>query len=378
MAKHGVPEIKPLQQSTREKPIALALQGGGALGAYTWGALDVLLGSRSVSIQRLSGTSAGAINAAIVASAIAGGTRGHARDALASFWNAIAASPIDDMVGLLWGSLGRSLKQSFGDWLISSPFASPYSANPTGYNPLKRLLGKHVDIDALRRAEAPSVYVTLTNVHTGLPRVMANSDLSIDALLASACLPQYFQAIKIDGEYYWDGGYCGNPTLWPLIRSAGVDDLVLVQLAQSATRDLPVRTAEIQRRVGEIVFNSSLVAEMQAIHTIRELSESNAQQNGFTRLRLHRIGPPPAKLIRPGSAGDRSSRFLNELANAGRAGARGFLRRCATQIGVNGTLDIKSSFIDPRKPRVRGPSRQAVTPAQPIERTELVIANRAQ
>jgi NTE family protein len=344
------------QLSNRRKPIALALQGGGALGAYGWGALDALLGSRSVSLERFSGTSAGAINAALVASALARGTPRHARDALASFWNAIAASPLDNMVGLLWGSIGRSLKQSFGDWLTSS-VVSPYSGNPMGYNPLRSLLTKHVDIDALRDPAAPSVYVTLTNVHTGLPRVLANTDLSIEALLASACLPQFFQAIKIGGEYFWDGGYCGNPTLWPLIRSPGVDDVVLVQLAQNTAREVPVNPRDIQRRVGEIVFNSSLVAEMQAIHTIRSLSEASEQHNSFTRVRLHRIGPPPAKLIQSDSAGNRSARFLNELAEAGRAGARGFLRNHGAQIGIAGTLDIKGSFIDPRKPRVRGPAR---------------------
>lgn len=341
----------------QRKPVRLALQGGGALGAFSAGVLDALLASRRVDLTHFSGTSAGAINAVVCASALATGGRRDARRALSSFWQAVAASPIDDYLGLLWGPMGQSLRKGFGEWLWSSAIAMP---NPYGGNflptlastPLKAALARHVDLEALRAPGAPQVFVTLTNVRTGLPSVVGNADLTLDTILASACLPQYFRAVEIDDDAFWDGGYTGNPTLWPLVRQQGAADIVLVQLSPSQAAEMPVSAAAIRQRIAEIVFHSSLVAEMQAIQAIRELTTGRDEASRFGQARFHRIGPPPEGLLGTGSAADRSPRFLRALWDAGRSDARRFLIRDGTQIGVRETLDLKATFIDHRKTRL--------------------------
>ena len=290
-----------------KKPITLALQGGGAWGAYTWGVLDALLASRQVTIDQISGTSAGAINGAIVVSALAGGPAGAslrsgraaARAALASFWRSVATT---SAAPLLWEPWSQSFTASVNHWVQASGLLSPYSAGPFATNPLRDAIAAHVDIEAIRSARAADLFVTVTHVKTGLPRVMSNADMSVDALAASACLPQLFQAVEIDGEPYWDGGYSGNPTLWPLLRNRPNSDVVLVQLAPEYCGDLPRDAQAIKRRVGEIVFNSSLVAEMQAIAAIREAAVGCGAPSPFLSARMHRIGPPSSELFDQGTA----------------------------------------------------------------------------
>ena len=340
------------------RPLRVALQGGGALGAYSWGVLDALLASRSVDLTHFSGTSAGALNAAICASAIAsaGPTSGRreARRALASFWQAISSSPWTDYVGLLWGPVAQSMRKGFGEWLWTSAMASPYGRHilpAMAATPLATVLEKHIDIDALRSNAAPRVFVTLTHVGTGLPRVIGNPDLSIDVLLASACLPQMFRAVEIDGESFWDGGYTGNPTLWPLVRHPGEADICLVQLSPGTVQTMPIEVSQIRQRVGEVVFHSSLVAEMQAIQAIRASARAQHISNKFTRARFHRIGPPPDEIAGAGAATDRSPRFIRLLADGGRDAARAFLARDAKAIGQRETLEISKHFVDAHRTR---------------------------
>ena len=331
------------------RPLRVALQGGGALGAYTWGALDGLLASNRVELTHFSGTSAGAINAAICASAMAIGGQREARLALASFWQAIANSPWSDFVGLLWGPIGRSLGKNLNEWLWSSAMAAPYSNHylaPMSLTPMANIVKRHVDINALRSPEAPSVYVTITNVRTGLPQVIGNADLSVDVLLASACLPQYFRPVAIDGEWFWDGGYTGNPALWPLIRQPGPSDICLIQLTPVAAATLPTTGNEIRQRIAEVVFHSSLVAEMQAIAAVRAEAAALGLPNRVGQTRFHRIGPPPAALVGQGSPADRSARFLRALGAAGRAASRSFMVRHGAAIGERETLGIEAEFVD--------------------------------
>ncbi len=340
------------------RPLRLALQGGGAFGAYTWGVLDALLASRSVELTHFSGTSAGALNAAVCASAMARGGPKHgrreARRALASFWQAISSSPWTDYVGLLWGPVAQSMRKGFGEWLWASAMASPYGRHilpAMSSTPLASVLARHLDIDALRSNDAPRVFVTLTHVGSGLPRVIGNPDLSLDVLLGSACLPQVFRAVEIDGESFWDGGYTGNPTLWPLVRHPGEADICLVQLSPGTVQSTPVDVPQIRQRVGEVVFHSSLVAEMQAIQAIRESAAAQRASNRFSRARFHRIGPPPDQMASAGASADRSPRFLRSLADAGRDAARGFLVRDAKSLGRRETLDISRHFVDVHKTR---------------------------
>ncbi len=331
------------------RPIRAALQGGGAYGAYTWGVLDALLASRRVELTHFSGTSAGALNAAICASAMTTGGRRDARLALASFWRGISNSPIRDFVGLLGGPIARTLGRNLNEWLWTSAMAAPYSQHylpEMTSTPLAGLLERHVDIDALRSPEAPPVYITITNVRTGLPRIVSNAELTIDVLLASACLPQFFQPVVIDGEWYWDGGYTGNPTLWPLIQDPGPVDICLVQLSPGAARQLPASQREVKQRIGEVVFHSPLVAEMYAIAAVRSQSRSQGVPNRFDHARFHRVGPPPIDLVERGSPADRSAWFIQALADAGRSASRHFMLRHGDDIGERETFDIGEAFVD--------------------------------
>src|SRR5215468_3221763 len=335
------------------KPVSLALQGGGSWGAYTWGVLDALLASRRVSVDQLSGTSAGAINAAIVASALAKGSPADARRALRAFWLAIADPALPNIARELWRPVEHKWRDSIGAWLWSSGVLSPYAVNPLGINPLREAIAAHVDIDAIRSKSAPALYVTVTNVRNGLPRVIANDAMTIDALIASASLPQLFQAVEIDGEPYWDGGYCGNPTLWPMIQSGVARDLIVVQLVPDLGDDVPKDATSIRRRIGEIVFNSSLVAEMQAITAMRSVADKGAGAASARDVRLHRIGPPRRELLETGSSLERSRGWFELLYDEGRAEARQFMDRHGVDIGVRETLDIARAYADDHKPKLR-------------------------
>lgn len=338
------------RDKTARKNIALALQGGGAWGAYTWGVLDCVLSSRTVAITQMTGTSAGAINAAIVASALAKRSPALARRSLRNFWLAVSKPAAADFGRELWGPVERQWRETVGAWLIAGNAASPYTLNPLGLNPLRDLIAANVDIEAIRSPASPALYVTVTNVRTGLPRVIGNDAITIDALLASACLPQLFQAVELDGEPYWDGGYSGNPTLWPIIDDSATRDLIVVQLVPDRAPEVPKDGASIRRRVGEIVFGSSLVAEMQAISAMRAVAERGETPASVLDLRMHRIGPPSAGLLAEGSALDRSRAWIERLYAEGRSAAKRFFGRHGAAIGVRETLDIAATFADERKP----------------------------
>jgi NTE family protein len=318
--------------------------------------LDALLASRSVAITQLSGTSAGAINAAIVAGALAKGSTAEARMALRSFWLSIAAPDAPEVVRSFLGPLERHWRNSMNDWLLASGLMSPYIATTLGMHPLREAITAHVDIDAIRSKSAPALFVTVTNVKTGLPRVISNRDMSIDTLLASASLPELFAAVEIDGEHYWDGGYGGNPTLWPMIHSGFGDDLIIVQLLPDRIDDLPTDARSIRRRVGEIVFHSSLVAEMQAIHAMRNLTEPTHAPTRLAELRFHRIGPPRLALFDEGNAIERDRAWLELLHTEGVAAGRQFIARHGDDIGVRETLDVGGVYVDSRKPQLQIPA----------------------
>ncbi|HMS78438.1 MAG TPA: patatin-like phospholipase family protein [Burkholderiaceae bacterium] len=343
------------------RPISLALQGGGALGAYTWGVLEALLARPDLPIDLVSGTSAGALNGAVLASALASGGRRHARDALESFWRSVAAPPSQSLFRAMMGPVGGMVTEGVRQWLFGGAMLSPYQTDPLDLNPLRQAIAAHVDVEALRARRGPQLFVTATHVRTGLPRVFGGAEISIDALLASACLPQLFRAVEVDGEPYWDGGYVGNPTLWPLVRHGRARDLVLVQLAPDRRDALPRSNAAIRQRAAEIVFNSSLVAEMQAIQALRELSPADATPGGtgspFHAIRFHRLGPPPAEVLeRPGASLDRSWEWISALRDAGRDATRRFLRRDGPKLGRTSTLDIGQAYGIGRKPRIHLPA----------------------
>ena len=305
--------------ATTRKPVGLALQGGGSWGAFTWGVLDALLSSRAIAVTQLSGASAGAINAAIVTGALAKGSPKLARQALRSFWMSMADDTVADAMR--------------GFWLLACGILSSGQGNPCAADFLREAIAEHVDVDAIRGGTAPDLFVTVTNVKTGLPRVIANDAMSIDALLASACVPELFPPVELDGEWYWDGGYGGNPTLWPMIRGGAASDLIIVQLMRDRIEELPAGPLGIRRRVDEIVFNSSLFAEMQAIGTIRRLANA-------ADVRLHRIGPPRGELFDRGSGIGRARAWIELLHEEGLAAGRLFMARQGAHIGIRETLDV--------------------------------------
>jgi NTE family protein len=282
-----------------------------------------------------------------VAGALAKGSPAKARAELSAFWRRVAApSIVQGPFATL--SAERAWHESVGLWLLTTGALSPYQANPLGINPLREAIEAHVDIDAIRSASAPPLFATVTHVKTGLPRVISNADMSIDALLASACLPQLFQAVEIEGEPYWDGGYLGNPTLAPMIKSGAADDLVIVQLVPEGPDAAPRDVLSIRRRLNEIVFNSSLVAEVQGIATMRDMASS--RRSRMPEVRLHRIGPPPRELLQQGSTLERSRIWLERLRAEGRAAAKRFIARHGSDVGARETLDIGRVFADARTP----------------------------
>src|SRR3989475_714402 len=253
--------------------INLALQGGGSHGALTWGVLDALLEDGSLVFDGISGTSAGAMNAVALAQGFAKAARQESDPVAAQ---ALGAELARATLTELWEGVGTMGSLMWGAPLPGSPFMgvlnqffSPYQTNPLDINPLRKLLERVVDFEALTHPPmegvVPKVFVCATNVRTGRGCIFSGRKLSADAVMASACLPQLFKAVEIDGEPYWDGGFSGNPALWPMIHGEGARDLIVVQLVPDEVEAAPTDATGIRRWVSEIVFNSSLIAEMQAI-----------------------------------------------------------------------------------------------------------------
>ena len=344
--------------SGRKKPapIDLALQGGGSHGAFTWGVLDRLLEDGTLDIQGVSGTSAGALNAAVLATGFAEGGRAGAQAALRNFWMDVASrhSALGGCLGRPGGMAGFNLDlnpfyawtQQFTRWF------SPYQFNSLGNNPLREVLQRHVKPQVLTRGPL-ALFITATAVHTGQPRVFDCHDLSIDALLASACLPQMFRAVEIDGQPYWDGGYSGNPALWPLIYNTDALDVLLVKINPLLRPTTPQTPDEIADRVNEITFNASLVGEMRAINFVSRLIEEGHIPSGeYKHLRLHMVSDEEGLAPLNASSKLNTERaFLEALHALGRAAADRWLAEHRQAVGRRSTLDLQRAFLSPRQPR---------------------------
>ncbi|HYC05097.1 MAG TPA: patatin-like phospholipase family protein [Azospirillaceae bacterium] len=330
--------------------INLALQGGGSHGAFTWGVLDRLLEDGRIDIEGISGTSAGAMNAAALAQGwMAGGADG-ARQSLEKFWRRIS-----DFAHI--NPLQRSLvDRLLGNWnLDRSPMAyvmdlmqhalSPYQTNPAGLNPLRGVLEDMIDIEAIRACREIKLFIAATNVETGQARVFERHEMTVDALLASACLPFAFQAVEIDGVPYWDGGYMGNPVIWPMIYKCQSRDIVLVQINPMVRRGTPKSTTEIINRVNEISFNSSLLAEMRAISFVSRLLRDGElgghAQERFKDIHLHAISDEEV-LRSLGAASKMNAEwdFLCHMRDAGRAAAGRWLDTEARHLGKRSGLNV--------------------------------------
>jgi NTE family protein len=328
--------------------IDLALQGGGAHGAFTWGVLDRLLEEEWLNYDGISGTSAGAMNAAVMASGFAKGGRDGAREALAAFWRRVSdaaafspfrRTPLDVMLGR-W-SLDNSPLFIAMD-LMSRVF-SPYELAPYAANPLEPILAEQVDFGAV--AHGPiKLFVTATNVRTGRGRVFRKHDLTTKALLASACLPTLFQAVEIDGEPYWDGGYSGNPTLTPLVRECDPGDLVIVPINPVERPGTPMSARDILNRLNEVSFNSSLLKELRMIALLRQAlpQGSDVQLSGdaarWAQMRVHVVPNDVMAELGYSSKLNAEWEFLTMLRDEGRRAAQRFLDGPAQQLGKDSSL----------------------------------------
>jgi NTE family protein len=335
------------------KPINLALQGGGAHGAFTWGVLDRLLEEPDLGFEGISATSAGAMNAVVLAYGFAEGGPEGARRALANFWRRVShagqASPLQPTpLEKFFGGKNLELSPAFLAFDLMTRLMSPYQFNPMNINPLRRVLAQSVDFERLRRKTCPlKLYLSATNVRTGRVKVFGNDEISIDAVMASACLPFMFQAVEIDGEAYWDGGYMGNPAIFPLIYDCSTPDVVVVHINPIERRDVPRSASEIMNRINEISFNSSLMREMRAIHFVTSLIDSDRiTDNSLKRMRLHAIAAQDAMAsLSVASKLNADWDFLTSLRDIGRATATAWLAESGAKLGVESSVDICKAYL---------------------------------
>lgn len=332
--------------------IDIALQGGGSHGAFTWGVLDALLQDETLGFSGVCGTSAGALNAAVLATGLARGGRVGARQALRAFWGDIGSTHacfgLDPFEAANHFNLDANPAFNWFSSVLRS--VSPYQFNPLGINPLREVLARHVD-EAVLRDGPLTLFVNATAVTTGQPRIFAGKELSIDALLASACLPQMFQAVQIDGVPYWDGGYSGNPALWPLIYNTPALDVLLVRINPLAREGTPTTAIEIMDRVNEITFNAGLIGEMRAIaFVVKLLREERLDPGRYKKLRLHMIGDDAALAgFNASSKLNNDPRLLDQLHGLGHHAARRWLAAHRADLGHRETVDIEAEFLAPRQ-----------------------------
>ncbi len=337
-----------------QKPINLALQGGGAHGAFAWGVIDRLLEDGRIAIEAISATSAGAMNAAVLAYGFAIGGADGARAKLEEFWHETSRagelySPVRSFPWEKWLN-GHSMEQSpsFAMFEAMTRVFSPYQLNPFDFNPLRDVLVRVIDFDRLCRCnETTRLYISATNVRTGKIRVFHNQEMSPDAILASACLPYIFKAVEIDGEHYWDGGYMGNPAIFPLIYHSKSKDVVLIHINPIERAKLPTTSSEIFNRINEISFNSSLMREMRAIAFVTKLIDDGAlDENTYSRMRIHAVrSDADMSALSVASKLNPDWDFLRHLRDVGRNRAAEWLGSNFDKLGVESSVDVAATYL---------------------------------
>lgn len=337
--------------SRNQKSLNLALQGGGAHGAFTWGVLDALLEDGRIHIEAMSGTSAGAMNAVVLADGYHKGGPDQARENLENFWRRVSdsarLSPIKrSPIDVLFGSWSLDSSPGYMAMDLISRVASPYDLNPININPLRDLIEETIDFSSVRECSAIKLFIAATNVHTGRVRVFRRREMTADAVLASACLPSLFQAVEIDGVPYWDGGYMGNPALWPLFGECLSNDIMIVQINPIERNSTPKSAQEIQNRVNEITFNASLQRELRAINFVtRLIEEGRLDGTEYQKMLVHRIdGDAALKPLGASSKLNAEWPFLKLLHDSGRAAAQDWLDENFDAIGERSTINVREMF----------------------------------
>jgi NTE family protein len=347
------PEAPALRQlKPGVKRISLALQGGGSHGAFTWGVMHRLMSEPSIYIDGISGTSAGAMNAVVFADGFLKGRRQGAIDALERFWNRVA-----DLAGMP-RSVMRGIPGISDGWAVDKDPAfvmldimtriwSPAQLNPMKLNPLRDLLDELVDFEGLRARPDVKLFVTASNVRTCKSRLFRTPELTAQTLMASACLPFLFEAVEIEGEFYWDGGYLGNPAIYPLIHECSSSDVVIVQINPLVRNEVPVTSRDILNRINEMTFNASLVREMAGIATITNLVEAGKlNDDRYTAVRFHQISAE-AELAKMGALSKMNTErsFLQHLHRLGYETADRWLADNFQRIGWESTIDVLEKFL---------------------------------
>jgi NTE family protein len=336
------------------KKINLALQGGGAHGAFGWGVLDRLAEDERLDIEGISGTSAGSINAVVYAHGRMQGGRTGARTALEEFWRKVsgAGQRYSPLQGFNWAE-GSNLNYAPGYMLFETMTRtlSPYQFNPFDFNPLRDVLGECVDFEALDRYREVELFISATNVRSGQIRVFRNPELTIDCVMASACLPQLFRAVTVGEDAYWDGGFMGNPALFPLFYHTKSRDVVIVHINPIERPDVPVTAPEIQDRVNEITFNSSLLRELRVVAFVTKLIEQGWLKDEYKgRLKhvlMHSIRADEAMCgLSVASKLNTDWTFLVRLRDLGRAAADAWLAQNYAHLGERSTVDLNRDYLD--------------------------------
>jgi len=342
---------KPTRRSPRHKGVNLALQGGGAHGAFTWGVLDKFFEDDRIWIDAISGTSAGAMNAVVAAHGMHEGGSEGARARLEQFWRAVSdaarTSPIQRSP---WARAtgSWSLEGSPGYHLMSAlqRVASPYDLNPLKIDPLRDIVERMVDFERVRKCSDMGVFVSATNVETGRVRVFSRDEMSLDVTMASACLPHLYHAVEIDGVPYWDGGYMGNPPLFPFYHGSPSNDILIVQINPIARQGTPKTAAEIESRISEITFNSPLLHELRSIDFVRRLLDAGQlDEQSYQRMNVHIVHA--RKRIRELGASSKLNAewaFLQHLFKIGRETAEQWLEDHFDDLGTRSSVDIREMF----------------------------------
>lgn len=333
------------------KPINVALQGGGSHGAFTWGVLDRLLEDGRLSFEAISGTSAGAMNAVALADGWMQDGADGARDKLQKLWQAIGKtgrfSPIQRTPwDVFWGNWSLQNSPSYLFYESVSKMVSPYAANPFDFNPLLDAVEAEIDFDRVRNCDCTKLFISATNVESGELRVFNTSEISADVVMASACLPMIFKAVEIDGVPYWDGGYGGNPALFPFFYTSTIEDVLLIQINPILRKGAPTGAREIQARVDEITFNAALLREFRAIAFVKKLIAAGRLDHGeYKDIRMHRIDADDAlKDLTAASKVNAEMAFLEYLRDLGRAAAEDWLGDCFKSVGKRSTLELSHAL----------------------------------
>jgi NTE family protein len=334
------------------KTVNLALQGGGSHGAFAWGVLDRLLEDERIDFEGITATSAGAMNATVTAYGLAIGGREGAKRTLAEFWQRISRSAASSVLQpSIFDRLtnNRSLENSpaFIFFDMMTRLFSPYQFNPFNFNPLRDVLEATVDFDRLRKDSAVKLFLCASNIRSGKVKIFRNHEITASAVLASGCLPFIFQAVEIDGEAYWDGGYTGNPTITPLVRETDAHDSILVQINPRERQDTPRTAADILNRLNEISFNSPLMKELRMIAVLRQVADPGTGEGArWARMRTHRIMTDMLAQFGASSKLNAEWKFIAMLRAEGRRAATKFLDESGRALGKRSTTDLDALLME--------------------------------